>query len=92
MTADNAASVKLYALTARHGDELGAEDFQALQTIRLTLRGLVQHGFITEFETYSDHDLTTWSFRAGTEDGAEMLAALVDTARMVAPMHWTLST
>jgi hypothetical protein len=84
--------VTLYTLTAKHGDDLDAADLAALQTIRRTLRGMLGHGFIADFETYSDHDMTVWSYRPGSEDGAQLMLGLIDVVRAVAPNHWTINT
>jgi hypothetical protein len=85
---DNPAGV--WSLAVRHGDDLGRADFDALQTIRRTLLGLMGHGLIAELNTYSDHDMTEWSFRPGTEDPDGIMAGLLDTVRAIGPGDWVI--
>jgi hypothetical protein len=80
----------LWSLRARHGDDLDGDDFHALQTIRRTLLGMLDHGFIVDFNTYSNHDLTEWSYRSGTEDGRDILAGLFAMVRAIAPDDWLI--
>jgi hypothetical protein len=84
-------NAEIYTLIARHGDDLSRNDFTALQTVRRTLLGLQGHGFITDFETYADHDQTVWSYRQGSEGGDETMAGLVDLIRVVAPKDWEVT-
>jgi hypothetical protein len=81
--------VTTFWLTVEH-DQPGGHDFQVLATIRRTLLGLASHGFITDVQTYSSTEVTSWSYHPGTEDGGEILAGLVDTAKALAPKHWRL--
>jgi hypothetical protein len=79
-----------YSLTARHGDDLGGPDFDALQVVRRTLLSLLGHGFIADFNTYSNHDSTVWSYRPGSEDPSQIMFGLLDLMRVLAPGDWTI--
>ena len=81
-----------YGLTVRHGDDLDAEDFNVLQVVRRTLLGMMGHGFITSFETYSDHDSTTWSYLPGSEDPDQILAGLRDLVYEIGPEEWVIGS
>ena len=80
----------VWTLTARHGDELDADDHTALQVIRRTLLGMLGHGFITELNTFSGSDTTVWSYRSGTEDGGQIMVGLLDTVGVIAPDSWEI--
>lgn len=77
-------------LTAWHGDQLTGGDFRTLETVRRTLLGLMSHGTVADFETYSNSTETTWSYNAGDEDPAGIMLGLVDTLRVMAP-GWAVS-
>jgi hypothetical protein len=81
---------EVYALTVIHGDELGQEDFDALQVVRRTLLGMMGHGFITSFETHSEDNTTCWSYLPGSEDPSQILAGLCDLIRNIGPDGWTV--
>ena len=79
-----------YTVTARHGEDLDADDHTVLQTIRRTLLGLLDHGFIVDLNTYSGQAVTVWSFREGTEDGPQLVAGLLDALEVIAPEQWEI--
>ena len=81
-----------YALSATHGDDLNGADHKALATIRRTMLGLLEHGFITELNTYSGACVTEWSFLAGSEHPGQILEGLADTVRAIAPDGWIVRT
>lgn len=87
-----ATVTEVYALSATHGDDLSGADHRALATIRRTMLGLLEHGFITELNTYSGACVTEWSYLPGTEHPDQILAGLVDTVRAIAPDTWVIST
>ena len=87
---DNPTYQNVWSLAVRHGDDLGKADTEVLQIIRRTLLGLLGHGVITELNTYSDHVMTEWSFRPGSEDPGGIMVALLDTVRVIAPGHWVI--
>jgi hypothetical protein len=74
-----------------HGDDLGEADFAGLQTIRRTLLGLVDHGFITSFSTYGGHELTEYWLSPGDEDLDQGMLGLLDVATALNPGHWQVS-
>jgi hypothetical protein len=73
-----------------HGDELGPDDFRALQTVRRTLLGMLHHGFITELETCSRPDVTEWSWHRGTIEPEGIRDGLLDTLAVIAPEGWAI--
>jgi hypothetical protein len=83
---------RTWSVTVEHGDDLGAEDYAALQTVRRTLLGMLGHGVIASFETYAGHDRTTWSYRQGSEDGGGIHAGLLDVLHHIAPRGWRITT
>jgi hypothetical protein len=83
--------VSAYRLTVTHGDTLDAADFAALQTVRRTLLGLLDHGSIAALETFAGSEVTVWSFAAGTEDLAGITAGLSDVLEVIAPAHWRIT-
>lgn len=80
----------VWSLAVRHGDQMGKADLEVLQIIRRTLLGLVHHGTIDQLDTYSNHVMTEWSFRPGSEDPAGIIDGLIHVLRVIAPGDWVI--
>jgi hypothetical protein len=89
MTAD---ADEVWTITAAYAGHLTKPGRVARNAIRDALATQAGHGFITAPSIATRGNLTTWSFRAGSQDPVGILAALVDTLTALAPPGWLIGT